>query len=163
MKNQILTNEEVKDIIKFACVSNNVSEMYNKITFSWSERFTSRMGDAYYPFSRIRLSKPLFQRAEKQEQVNTVIHETCHLIAYFLFGKNTKPHGKRWQTCMRACGAVPNTRHNVDRSGLNKKYKKAYKVFCECRALECNKRRYENVKKNSNLKCLKCNSLFRVN
>ena len=92
------------------------------IVVEWNRRFTKRLGDAAYNSvtfrARIRLSIPLWPRASDQDRRETVIHEACHLIAFYKFGQVAAPHGTGWKQAMRNCGIRPLRTHRVDRSGL---------------------------------------------
>lgn len=125
----VLTNDEVRELIRFACERCGVVGQENRIKHEWNTRYTRRMGCAYGA-TLIKLSVPLFLRATREEQRTTVIHEACHCIAHALYGN--VGHGPQWKRLMVMCGLPPARCHNVDRTGLKRKTSK-YVYKCNCR------------------------------
>jgi SprT protein len=115
-------DREIRRWIRYACERNDVPELAQVIQVEWKTRFTRRLGDALYnPRSyqaRIRLSVPLWERATEEERRETVVHETCHVIAGYQFG-SVPSHGVEWKEAMRKCGLKPIPTHSVgNRSGV---------------------------------------------
>lgn len=103
----------------------------------WSDRFTSKMGDARWrPLRqkhRVRFSAPLWPRATPKERRETVIHEVCHIVAFqlaFEKSRKIKPHGIEWQDLMLRCGIQPERTHSVSNEGLSKR--KRVSISCGC-------------------------------
>jgi len=118
--------KQIRGWIDFACDSNGVPELKYKIDFEFNASFTSRIGDASWnrkgcQRGRIRLSVQLWSRASEVDQYETVIHEACHIIAYYKFGTRIEPHGTEWKQTMGACDVEPERCHQVDRTGLKRK------------------------------------------
>lgn len=117
-----MTLEEIRAEVERACRACGVPEMAAKIVVSWNGRFTARMGDARWDRRRgqglIRLSVPLWPKASREEQRETVIHEVCHVIADAVYHGNMG-HGPKWQRMMKLCG-YPEARrcHAVDREAI---------------------------------------------
>src|SRR5713101_9090328 len=97
------------------------------------------MGDAKWVRAKdrgvIRLSVPLWPKASLEERTETVVHETCHIIAEFRFGPG-QGHGPNWRALMRACGYTKARRcHEVDRdaiAGRRQRARRVYRVACGC-------------------------------
>lgn len=59
-----------------------------------------------------------------------VAHEVAHLVAFHLFGKNIRPHGKEWAGIMKKVFGLPPIRcHNYDLS-VTGRYPYVYKCNC---------------------------------
>lgn len=115
-----------------------VDECQNKlnvhfaVTIRFNHRLTRAIGRATYKTNLIELSYPLFQRASLDEQINTVVHEFCHLAKFYMYGGRESPHGYTWKVLHRRCGYEPRRTHNVDRTGLTRKEQSKYPVYCAC-------------------------------
>lgn len=123
--------DKIKSWIHFACQSNGVSALAPKIVFRFRKRFTRILGQAFAQRKLLEFSAPLWARASESERKQVVIHEACHIIAYFKYGYDIKPHGREWKMCMEEAGAMPLRCHSVNRNGLKRQYVK-YEVSCEC-------------------------------
>jgi len=105
-------------------------ERADYITVTWERRFTRRLGEASHAQQRIRFSAPLWARATVEERLQVVVHETCHLIARHI-APGDRPHGRVWQTCMRACGRPAERTHHIDRTGLARTQARVA-AYCGC-------------------------------
>ncbi|HKI31744.1 MAG TPA: SprT family zinc-dependent metalloprotease [Gemmataceae bacterium] len=115
-------SDPIRELIDAACRTCGVPELSGRIRLTWSGRFTARMGDARWDKVRgaglIRLSRPLWPKASDEERRETVIHETCHVIADYRFG-GKQGHGLAWRQMMALCGyARPKRCHAVDREAI---------------------------------------------
>ena len=131
----------------------------NKVTVEWNNRFTTRMGDAIVyesGHSTIRLSKPLWDRASKEQRKQTVIHEACHVVADYHIGGNAK-HGKHWRHFMRKMNHSPDVYHSVP---TNSRKIKRVAVRCGCghRVVTCNLA--TRMRNGSVYKCSRCNDII---
>src|SRR5574337_1244355 len=90
-----------------------VPELLNDLSVEWKNSFTARMGDAQYKRvlnrnfvfvgqAKIRFSVPLWSLATEEDQLETAIHEACHVVDSFL--AKTRPgyvrdghHGNSWK------------------------------------------------------------------
>lgn len=143
-----ISDEIVRKSIQFACHKTGCLELAN-VPFEWSRRLRTTMGYAYVTYKRsgfdvtysfsIKLSSQIFETASEREQVETVIHETCHLIDrynhYVINRRTDKPpgsHGPKWKSLMRQCGLKPKRCHNlpVKRNSPVRRYE----TLCKCRA-----------------------------
>jgi len=108
----------IREQILAACRACGVPELSARIRIVWSGRFIARMGDARWDRAQgigiIRLSRALWPKASEDERRETVIHETCHVIADCRFG-GKQGHGPSWRRMMALCGYARPTRcHAVD-------------------------------------------------
>jgi SprT protein len=118
--NDLLTIEECHEYIGICCEVCDTPQLRRKISLEFNNRFSARMGDALWDgcVGRIRLSAPLFHKASIDERIETVVHETCHVIAYYKFGR-CQPHGRHWKEMMERCGYQnPRRCHSVDLIGI---------------------------------------------
>jgi SprT protein len=117
-----MSNFDLTEYIAIACTLCGVDELAARTRVTWNARFFARMGDARWDCRQnlgfIRLSAPLWAKASRDQQVETIIHEACHVIADYKFGRRQK-HGPRWQEMMRLCGyQSPRRCHTVDLGGI---------------------------------------------
>jgi len=158
-KKNCLEDGRIREWVRYACERNGVPELAQAVVIEWSRRFTRRMGDAMYsPISfraRIRLSVPLWGRASEQDQRETVLHETCHVIVEFKFGR-VAPHGSLWKEAMLNCGVKPIRTHSVDRSGLTRQRRF---VVCDCPAekkCRINAKMFNSLRRGVEFRCKVC-------
>lgn len=115
---------QIYEWIDFAVDRNDVIYLSNLIRVRWNNRFTQRFGDARIAKDRlrgrIRLSPMIWERATSVQRRETIIHETCHIIAWHLHGTLIKPHGSEWRTAMTNCGVHPEIYHQIDLEGINR-------------------------------------------
>lgn len=61
----------------------------------------------------ISFSQPVFKAVNADSRVDTVIHESCHIVDIVRNGprrNNRDGHGPAWQNLMRECGIAPNAK-----------------------------------------------------
>jgi SprT protein len=122
------------------------------------------MGDAAYnPITfqaRIRLSIPLWPRASDKDRMETVIHETCHIIIFYKHGQFVTNHGVEWRQAMKNCGVEPTRLHSVDRTGLVRRQRWFILLGCPNQNTEgkcrMNIRHFKKVQDGAVLYCKKC-------
>jgi len=116
--------QQIHDWIDFALDRNEIGYLSNMIRVRWNKRFTRRFGDAVIAKDglrgRIRLSPMIWERATSVDRRETIIHETCHIVAWHLHGTAIKPHGSEWQTAMNNCGIDPEIYHDINLDGINR-------------------------------------------
>ena len=151
------TNQKIDRWIREAFNANNAD--MTDVWWEFNASFTARMGDANFELKRIRLSSPLWPRADEQERENTVKHEACHIITRLQYGFRVKSHGREWQIVMRNCGLRATRCHSVDRTGLHRRMTR-YPASCTCGAVfAVGPKVYRNIKLyGSNYSCAKCHS-----
>lgn len=117
-----VTLAEAREFVALVCAVLEVPELAGKVVVSFNPRFTARMGDALYDAKtgrgRVRLSAPLWPKASRKEQEETVVHEACHVVAGFLYGRGVG-HDHRWRALMARCGYSAAGRcHAVDKEAI---------------------------------------------
>jgi predicted SprT family Zn-dependent metalloprotease len=128
---------DVTEYIAIACVLCGVEELIGRIRVAWNGRFIARMGDARWDHRKgtglIRLSMPLWPKASQDEQVETITHEACHVIADYKFG-GRQMHGARWQEMMRLCGyEKPRRCHKVNLDEIRtRRLRRRISTACGC-------------------------------
>lgn len=107
----VLSHKQVLRWVKFACDTCEVPELFEDINVRYSKKMTATVGIAYIYENEIALSIPFMEHPKytKKDCIDTVIHETCHIIAYYLYGEEEEGHGELWQDLMRKCGHEPET------------------------------------------------------
>jgi SprT protein len=156
-------DRHIRSWIRFACDSNHVDELAQVIVVEWNGRFTRRLGDAAYNSityrARIRLSLPLWPRATEEDRRETVIHEACHLIAFYKHGQ-VSAHGSEWKAAMKNCGVEPLRLHTVDRSGLTRRQKRFILLDCPNHGLDrkcrCTIREHNMLRRGVEMWCKVC-------
>jgi SprT protein len=133
----IPVNDDIRELIELTCRACGVPELSARIRVTWSGRFIARMGDARWDAAAgcglIRLSRPLWPKASDEERRETVVHETCHVIADCRFGRR-QGHGPRWRQMMARCGYVHAQRcHSVDREAIQeRRERRRVEVLARC-------------------------------
>jgi SprT protein len=133
--------DAIREQIEGACRACGVPELIGRIRVVWSGRFIARMGDARWDKRHgtgiIRLSRPLWPKASDEERRETVVHETCHVIADYRFG-GKQGHGSRWRQMMALCSYARPTRcHSVDREAIQaRRERKRVEVQARCGCAE---------------------------
>lgn len=160
----MLTLPEAREIVKECQLKLGINV---PVTIQYNYRFTRLLGRATFNFvlrsGVIELSHPLFQRASRDDQINTVVHEYCHLASFFMYGNKKDKHGYIWETLHRRCGYEPRQYHNVDRTGLRRRNKKQdrYLVRCGCSTqLEVTQNLVTRMQKGRKYKCRRCQQLI---
>lgn len=120
-----MKREEILELVAIACEVCGVPELTSRIRVQWNTRFTARMGDARWDALRgqglIRLSVPLWPRASEEDRRETIVHEACHIIADYRFGRR-QGHGHHWRQMMALCGYRDAKRcHDVDRESIRER------------------------------------------
>jgi SprT protein len=129
--------DNIRELIDTVCQVCGTPELIGKIQVSWNNRFIARMGDARWDMKRrlgiIRFSSALWPKASLDERKETVVHETCHVIADYRHGRN-QGHGAAWQELMRLCGYPEAKRcHAVDREAIiARRRQRLIRALCAC-------------------------------
>lgn len=136
----LIKDELIDYCIKDTCEKNSVPELANFISYRISNdlAFTS-IASASYHENSIIFSKPLWESMSFEHKTFTVAHETCHLIAFFLYGgKLSNDHGREWRECMERAKYTP----YVYFDELKNK-EKLYEIACNCTSLRYSKKTIE--------------------
>lgn len=105
----VLSHEQVLRWVEFTCKKCGTPELFDSITVRYSKRMTVTVGLAYIEDNEIALSSRFMNHPKytKEECIDTIVHETCHLVAYYLYGADTDWHGDIWTSLMIKCGFDP--------------------------------------------------------
>ncbi len=113
----------IREWIDFALERNDVGYLSSMIRVRWNRRFVRKFADAGYgacpPRGQIRISPFIWERATTEQRRETIIHETCHIVAFHLHGPAIKPHGIEWKAAMAKCEVEPIRCHNIPLIGIN--------------------------------------------
>ena len=135
-----ITNEDVRKLINYTCDKCGVPELAPRIRFEWSNQLKTTMGNARVVISaqgnggHIKLSVPVYSLASHKDQIETVIHETCHIVVSYKYIRGDyrarpKGHGREWKNAMHACGIAAERCHKVP---VKKRRNRTYTVVCAC-------------------------------
>lgn len=107
-----MKNTEIEDLIAFACDRCQCPELVDRIEYSFTRRFRRIAGRATCSFTSGHLIRGRLQFCEKswptlnrRGKRNVVIHETCHVIHAWLYGRGDADHGLNWKRLMLRCDA----------------------------------------------------------
>lgn len=100
-------------------------------------------GRAYYNRHLIRLNAVLFAENKEAFMKRTVVHEVAHLIAFAVYGRRIRPHGKEWASVMRLLGSEPSRCHTYDVTRSIRG--KAFPYKCGCRKHALSSIRHKRV------------------
>lgn len=117
-------------------------------------------GVAELQANRLRFNPILLVQNEEEFLHQVVPHEVAHLIAWHLYGKRIKPHGKEWQQIMNNVFHLPPlTRHNFC---IKQAARQFYIYGCACPELKHNftQRRHRLVLAGRQYKCKQCQGLL---
>jgi predicted SprT family Zn-dependent metalloprotease len=158
-----MTNQEVYQWIYYACDSTGHPELRYKIFWNWNNRFTDKAGDAKITSSgtgRIRLGSKVLALADEQTVIDTIVHETCHIIDLFINGRDnsgTDGHGPKWQELMKRCGVVPERYHCINTDCLRKRFE----ASCACKTHKITANSLTKMKRGVKYRCLLCKTFLR--
>jgi predicted SprT family Zn-dependent metalloprotease len=110
--------EDIQSWLNEACQKNEMPKLGTEIRVVFSRNMTRCLGMAFAKKKLIKLSEPLWDRANTEEKKQVVIHEACHIVAFI-------------KHAMLNAGVFPKRTHNVNRDGLRRQYIK-YEARCSC-------------------------------
>jgi len=148
------------------CLANNIkSDWFDEgISISFNSRKKRILALAYSRSKRIEISSFFWERATLIQKEETVKHEACHLIAYFLFGPEAIGHGKFFKQCMRKCGLTPEAYvKSSDYSNVVFKgwRQRRYAATCSCGyTIEVSGRVRANIIRGGAYRCFACHGLI---
>lgn len=139
------------------------------IHVSFNKRFTRKLGVAtYHPLKKfyapngwthykIQFSHKYWMKGTEEEKIETIVHETCHIVDYF--NRKTSDHGPIWQNLMIRCGFEPRACKSVSFEIAEYKY-----AWCECRKHKITKNRYGRIRNGTNnYVCRHCKTYLTLN
>jgi|TARA_R110002167_G_scaffold43978_1_gene132635 predicted SprT family Zn-dependent metalloprotease len=122
--------------------------------FNWHKKKIA-LGTCSYNRKKIYLAEWYVELNDKDEVMDTILHEIAHALAYHRHGSAGRGHGRIWKSVCREIGAKP---ERCSKDKLNKP-KTHYKYVDKCCGTEYKKHRLRN---NIIYTCPKCGvSLFK--
>lgn len=103
------TDNKIRGWIREACAANQVPALAEIIYFKFNNRLCRMFGEAWIRKRLIVISTLLWKSSSNRNRRDTIIHETCHIIVYYIYGSGPeiKPHGEEWKLCMELAGCEP--------------------------------------------------------
>ena len=103
----------------------------------------------------IKLSKPHFDSRTNEDNMETLVHEFCHIADWYIFGEMSG-HGTRWKYLMKLAG-YPNA-NRCARGTFIRPVNNMTLCYCNCeRGVYLGKTRINRIKNGSaSYKCKKC-------
>jgi predicted SprT family Zn-dependent metalloprotease len=106
--------------LSYLCISNRLDTVLGKAVYNTAGRIRQRIGkanaegieehDAEYVLAII-LNNNLFWKISDRTRVEIAVHETCHIIDFYLqlreTGRIVPTHNDRWKWLMWICGFTP--------------------------------------------------------
>ena len=117
-------------------------------------------GTAYLQKHEVRFNIYMYHQSPEEFVNNVVPHEVAHLVVFYLYGINARPHGKEWQNIMiNLYGVEPARTHRFD----PKPPSKTFSYQCDCQQHQLSVRRHNRIKKGGQYICRECRSILRFN
>ena len=122
--------------------------------FRWHNKKVA-LGTCSYNRKLIYLAEWYVELNDKDEVMDTILHEIAHALAYHRHGSAGRGHGRIWKSICREIGAKP---ERCSKDKLNKP-KNHHKYVDKCCGTEYKRHR---LRKNARYSCPKCGvSLYR--
>jgi len=106
----------IRDWIQFACNRCECPELAQEIDCVFNSRLRKCAGRARFFWlndvpqqPKIELATTSWRRMTEAGQRVVVVHETCHIICYWTFGRQALSHGVHWKWLMRRCDTPAHT------------------------------------------------------
>ena len=118
--------------------------------FNWHNKKVS-LGTCSYNKKRIYLAEWYVELNDKDEVMDTILHEIAHALAYHRHGSAGRGHGKIWKSICREIGAKPERLHQ-GKLGRPKNHHKYVDTCCGVTY------RRHRLRKNATYSCPKCHT-----
>lgn len=174
----MLSMTEVEKWAMYALDYCGRTDLFPILDFNYRHNMTRNLGTTTYspnygrPYGRISLSKEWFNILPEQDQIDTVIHEVCHIVTEVSIAKLrvvdvgvyaytqalrdnriNKGHGKIWKQQMEKCGLPPLSCYVGDR-----KLDISVPGYCDCKQWKLTKQRAGRIRNGtSSYFCRACN------
>jgi len=151
------TIQEIKTVIQETCEKLGHSALAGLISVSFNSRCKKRLGLAKLQQRQIEIGCYLYLQVSESEQQDTIIHETCHLVAHEIYGNKIRPHGDEWKSLMRKAGGTPKAVHKSLKTDSSKiPVRGMHRVFCGCGPLDVTTRFRNCMLRGKKYHCKKC-------
>jgi hypothetical protein len=91
----------VQEWVRYACLRNGRPDLAIQIKIEWSSHLKRSYAWCWPSQLRMRISKHNWYHSTVEENKDTIIHETCHLIT------GEREHKGAWCEAMRMAGLDP--------------------------------------------------------
>ncbi|WP_422450842.1 MULTISPECIES: SprT family zinc-dependent metalloprotease [unclassified Endozoicomonas] len=113
-------------------------------------------GQAWIEKHQLRFNKVLLQENREHFIQQTVAHEVAHLLAYELFGRNIRAHGREWQGIMTRVFRLPADRcHRYD-TGRSSRKQWLYRCHCQGKTIHLSTIRHNRSQRGTVYLCTAC-------
>jgi SprT protein len=171
----MITQQEIRELVDYTCDELRVPGLSKVIKIIPCHTMTSRMGTAvlrrswrggvgYEAFKgELKYSTKIFELTDKEEQSETIVHETCHIVAQYIDPKREhqeglEGHGAFWRSLMNKLGYEGKRYHCVDTTPIS-----TLPAYCSCRTWQISKQRYGRIRNGtSSYLCQFCNTRLRL-
>jgi SprT protein len=147
---------QIEEQIHSTCAALDVDDLAHVIQWSWNRRLTRAIARAHFHSSLIELSSRLFPLLSLTDQRDTVIHETCHLVAHRLHGPSIAHHGREWRALMLKAGGMPRARSKSIEGADLLRGKNRVTYFCTCRSHAITAYRAAKIERGHIFVCTRC-------
>lgn len=121
-------------------------------------------GQAWPSKNMLRFNAMLYAQNSEHFLHHTVAHEVAHLLAYELFGRGIKPHGKEWQGIMERVFKVPAERcHQYDTQKSRTTRQWDYQCGCQGKIIKLSAVRHNRMIRGTTVyRCVRCNEPLKL-
>lgn len=112
-------------------------------------------------FMSVRLNGKMLLENEGEFMSDVIPHELAHLLTALRHGPSCKPHGREWQSMMRALGVEPNRTHAMEAAPARQVQAK-YRYVCACKEFLFTSIRHKRAQKpGTSYNCKRCGQALR--
>lgn len=110
---------------------------------------------------QLRFNLEIYEKQPQAFLSEVPAHEIAHLIAFELYGRSIRPHGKEWQAIMiKVFEQEPHTKHQLEATPTRQERKFSYR--CDCQEHQIGIRRHNKItKQGMSYRCKRCHSALR--
>lgn len=106
----------------------------------------------------IRYNRSMLQRYAGSFLERTVPHEVAHLVAYRVFGRRIRPHGRQWREVMHLFGAEASRCHAYQPAENELRRYRYFDYHCDCRQHRLSSIRHNRTRQGVRYLCRYCGS-----
>ena len=152
----------IRQIIAQTCKTCNAEHLAARVRYGFSNRFTRQIGVAKTDYS-IVFSTKWFRILNDLEITETIVHETCHLVALYLYGRKAFNHKHQWRSLMRVCGYDNANRCVVKTTNPFARHQKRVVITCGCGVqLSLTQNRLGRMRNGAKYQCGRCKSPIEI-
>jgi len=106
--------------------------------------------------SELRYNVDLLLAHPAEFLAQTVPHEVAHLVAYQVFGRAIRPHGREWRSVMELFGVPARRCHDYPMEDLPTRRLKRYAYHCACSTHALSSIRHNRWRRGQRYVCRTC-------